>query len=229
MKRGLFTLALLVLIAALVVGMSACTRQKPRPASPQAEVVATETPVEALVTTVPSPPATTIRVTEEATPTLVTGLPTLTPTPAVGEEATPPPPVVSSPTSTPQTTPTAIATAPVPPPTAVSGAEVTYYTVQPGDTLSSIARRFNITVEALMRANDIPNPHSIDVGRELVIPKAGEGPPTPGGGRVHIVQPGENLFRIALRYGVTIEDIVRANDDIVDPRYIYVGQRLTIP
>ena len=52
--------------------------------------------------------------------------------------------------------------------------------------------------------------------------------PPPGGGRTHIVQPGENLFRIALMYSVTIEDITRANN-IVNPRYIYVGQELIIP
>lgn len=224
MKRGLFILALLVLIAALVAGMTGCTRQKPV----IAEATATETlVVEAGVTTTPSPPATVIGVTE-ATPTQVAGIPPLTPTPTpeAGEEAMPTGP---SPSPTPTFAVTPAATAPVPTPTVVPGAEVTYYTVQRGDTLSSIARRFNTTVEAILRANNIANPNYIYAGQKLVIPKAGEAPPSPpGGGKVHVVQAGDNLFRIALRYGVTIEEITRANN-IVNPRYIYVGQELTIP
>jgi LysM repeat protein len=44
----------------------------------------------------------------------------------------------------------------------------------------------------------------------------------------HIVQPGENLFRIGLRYGLTVDQVARANG-IVNPNTIYVGQQLCIP
>lgn len=44
---------------------------------------------------------------------------------------------------------------------------------------------------------------------------------------VHVVQPGENLFRIALRYGTTVQAIQQANG--LTGTLIYVGQRLTIP
>jgi LysM repeat protein len=44
----------------------------------------------------------------------------------------------------------------------------------------------------------------------------------------HIVQPGENLFRIALRYGTTVDAIVAANG-LTNARKIYAGQRLVIP
>jgi putative chitinase len=47
-------------------------------------------------------------------------------------------------------------------------------------------------------------------------------------GHVHIVRPGENLYRIALRYGTTINAIAHANG-IHNTRLIYVGQRLVIP
>jgi uncharacterized protein YraI len=54
-------------------------------------------------------------------------------------------------------------------------------------------------------------------------------PPTPPPGyRVHVVQPGENLFRIALRYGVNMYDIARLNG-IINLGLIYVGQTLRIP
>jgi len=45
---------------------------------------------------------------------------------------------------------------------------------------------------------------------------------------VHTVQPGENLYRIALRYGTTVRAIAAANH-ISNPNLIYVGQRLVIP
>jgi LysM repeat protein len=53
-------------------------------------------------------------------------------------------------------------------------------------------------------------------------------PGTPSATIVHVVQRGENLFRIALRYNTTVEAIAAANG-ISDPRLIYVGQKLTIP
>jgi len=45
---------------------------------------------------------------------------------------------------------------------------------------------------------------------------------------IHVVQPGENLFRIALRYNLTVGDLAIANG-IVDPARIYAGQVLIIP
>ncbi len=47
-------------------------------------------------------------------------------------------------------------------------------------------------------------------------------------GPVHVVQRGENLYRISLRYGTTVQAIARANG-IRNPNLIYVGQRLIIP
>jgi lipoprotein NlpD len=47
-------------------------------------------------------------------------------------------------------------------------------------------------------------------------------------GAYHVVKPGENLFRIAQTYGLTYEELARAND-IKDARHILVGQRIFIP
>jgi LysM repeat protein len=48
------------------------------------------------------------------------------------------------------------------------------------------------------------------------------------GGNIHIVQPGENLFRIAMRYGTSVQAIAMANG-LPNPNRIFVGQRLFIP
>src|SRR5512142_3076808 len=52
--------------------------------------------------------------------------------------------------------------------------------------------------------------------------------PLPGGTTIHVVQPGETLFQIAIEYGTTVDAISGANG-ITDPQYITVGQRLLIP
>jgi LysM repeat protein len=51
---------------------------------------------------------------------------------------------------------------------------------------------------------------------------------TGGEARIHIVQPGDNLFRIALRYHTTVSALIAMNG-IGDPQVIYVGQRLYVP
>ena len=94
--------------------------------------------------------------------------------------------------------------------------------VQRGETLYSIARRYGVDMWTIARVNGILNPNRIYVGQRLVIPK---GQPA---ATVHIVQRGETLTRIALRYGVDAWTIARANG-ITNLNHIYVGQRLTIP
>jgi len=104
-----------------------------------------------------------------------------------------------------------------------------YYTVQQGDTLYSIARSFGTTVQAIAQANGILNPAYIRVGQVLLIPTGPPGPPPPPPGPVYYtVQRGDNLYRIALRFGTTVWAIVVANN-ISNPSLIYCGQVLLIP
>jgi LysM repeat protein len=94
--------------------------------------------------------------------------------------------------------------------------------VHRGETLYSIARRYGMDMWTIARANGITNPNRIYVGQRLVIPT---GRPV---GTVHVVRPGETLTWIALRYGVDVWAIARANG-ITNLNHIYVGQRLIIP
>lgn len=170
----------------------------------------------------------------DATITVGTGMPT-TPTPT--SPSTTPTPTSTSPSMTPTATPTATPTptqTPVTPtPTHVPGQQI-IYVVRTGDTLYSIARQFGVTVQALMQINGIYNPHYIQVGQRLIIPRPGDVtpiPPTPWPPQpnpiVHIVQRGDTLYSLARRFGTTVQAIAQWNH-IVNPSRIYVGQRLII-
>lgn len=126
--------------------------------------------------------------------------------------------------------PTEIPPTAEPVPTTPPSGGTTTYTVQRGDTLYSIARRYGTTVEAIAAANGIANPSRIRVGQTLTIPGATGAPaPAPsGGGTTYVVQRGDNLFRIALRYGISYAYLAQYNG-IADPSRIYVGQVLKIP
>lgn len=94
--------------------------------------------------------------------------------------------------------------------------------VRPGETLYGIARYYGVDMWTIARVNNILNPNRIYVGQRLTIPT---GATT---GFIHVVQPGETLTRIALRYGVSTWAIAQANG-IYNMNYIWVGQRLLIP
>lgn len=101
--------------------------------------------------------------------------------------------------------------------------------VQSGEYLGLIAQRYGVSVQAIAAANNITNTSRIYAGQRLVIPGVVvTPPPTVPASRVHIVASGENLFRIAQRYGVTVEAIAAANG-ITNINRVYVGQRLVIP
>jgi LysM repeat protein len=123
--------------------------------------------------------------------------------------------------------------------------------------LYRISLRYGVTVQDIAVASGITNINLITIGQRLTIPRCGTTgvtpPPTstlpatstplgtrvPGapanntpvpatGGRVHVVQQGETLYEISLRYGVPVADIAAANG-IANINLIYLGQELVIP
>lgn len=106
----------------------------------------------------------------------------------------------------------------------------TQHTVRHGQTLSSIARYYGVSVQALMQANNIWNANRIFVGQVLCIPTGGHDGGHDGGScaNVHTVRYGETLSGIAVMYGVSSWAIMEANG-ISNPSRIYAGQRLCIP
>lgn len=221
-ERTRIVIAVILVLAVLgASGLTACTREKPAPTPRPTWVPPTPT---AKITT-PGPTAGATVISVEETPTVAVS----TPVPSA-----PTPTRVSQPTAILTPVPPAPATpvvlpTPVPPTPAPAGPTFTYV-VSPGDTLYSIARRYDTTVDVLVGLNDLSSADDIKVGQELQIPGTAPTPvPTPAPvTTVHVVQAGETLYSIARRYGVTVADLVAANG-IANPDRINVGQRLEIP
>ncbi len=107
------------------------------------------------------------------------------------------------------------------------------HTVQPGETLSSIAQRYGTTTQAIAQANGLVNPNQIYAGQQLKIPSSSSGTTTGGSGgcRIrHTVQQGEWVWNIARHYGVDPNAILAANGLTVQTgNLIYPGMVLCIP
>lgn len=115
------------------------------------------------------------------------------------------------------------------------------YTVQAGDTLWKIARKYNCSVTEIVAANSdrIKNPNRIHAGWQLKIPQSGA--PITGGtpdavlpenkkSGIYIVRQGDTLWKIARKYGCSVAEIVSLNRELIrDPALIYSGWELKVP
>lgn len=96
------------------------------------------------------------------------------------------------------------------------------YTVQSGDTLSSIAAKFGTNYQALASLNGISNPNIIYVGQVLRVNGSAS-----TGSVYYTVRAGDNLSAIASRYGTSYQSIASLNG-LTNPNLIYAGQTLKI-
>jgi LysM repeat protein len=134
------------------------------------------------------------------------------PTPVPGSTNTPGPSPTVSLTPAPHATPTPVfLTDPI------------TYTVQVGDTLYSLSKRYSTTVQAIMQANGMMS-YFLRAGDVIWIPASGSPPPGP---LVHIVQPGETLYSIAQQYSTTVWAIMAANN--LTSSLIWAYRALYIP
>jgi LysM repeat protein len=155
-----------------------------------------------------------------------------TPIPAANPNPTAVPVPTQSPDVQPQPTAVPAANNNSTQPTAVpsTGTCKSPYTVQLGDRLFSIGRLCNVNPYSIAQVNGIFPPYFIYPGQQLAIPGISPGPQptTMPGGNVYVVKPGDNLFRIALAYGRTMQAIAAANG-LSNYNLIFVGQTLVIP
>ena len=115
------------------------------------------------------------------------------------------------------------------------------YTVQAGDTLWAIARKYNCSITEIVAANSdrIKNPNRIHAGWQLKIPQSGA--PITGGtpdavlpenkkSGIYIVRQGDTLWKIARKYGCSVAEIISLNRELIrNPALIYSGWELKVP
>jgi len=106
-----------------------------------------------------------------------------------------------------------------PPSEKVNNENITYI-VKKGDTLISIAKKYNTTYQKIASDNNIKNPNIINVGQKLVINKTSSN-------ITYIVKKGDTLISIAKKYNTTYQKIASDNN-IKNPNIINVGQKLVI-
>ena len=106
--------------------------------------------------------------------------------------------------------------------------------VRRGETLGLIAQRYRSSVTAIAQANQIQDVHRLREGQNLLIPSAGGNssarsvePTSQQLPATHIVRRGDSLSRIAVRYRVSIRDLLLWNNLEVD-QIIHPGQRIRI-
>ena len=98
------------------------------------------------------------------------------------------------------------------------------YVVKKGDTLWSIANNFNVSVNDLKNANNKSN-NSLSIGEQLIIP--GKNTSENVSTIIYTVKSGDNLYSIARRYNVTVNEIKSLNN--LSSNLLSIGQKLSIP
>lgn len=94
------------------------------------------------------------------------------------------------------------------------------HVVRPGDSIYSIAQRYNVSSQKIIADNELENPNRLVIGQTLVILE---------GTRRHLAAPGESIYTIAREYRVSVNAILSANPQITNPAMLSTGQVITIP
>lgn len=98
------------------------------------------------------------------------------------------------------------------------------YTIKSGDTLYKIAEMYGTTINDIVNANGLNRPNDLIVGQSIFIPTSTQNNMT-----TYTVQPGDTMYLISRRLGISLDSLINANKQIPDPNRIQVGQTINIP
>lgn len=112
-----------------------------------------------------------------------------------------------------------------------SSTEDEYYTVVKGDSLYNIAKKFNTTVDEIIKNNNLTST-VLQVGDKLLISKGqattpSETPPSSEDQNIYVVQSGDSLYSIAKKFNTTVQEIKNLNN--LTSNLLSIGQTLKVP
>jgi LysM repeat protein len=132
------------------------------------------------------------------------------------------PPATATPIAPPATA------TPQPAPTQAIAVQTDEYEVLPGDTLSTIAVKFNTSIAGIQLANNLSDARVLQAGQRIKIPTGKIAPDESTFWFVHMVQAGETYGTIAVSLGVQLSDLLRVNN-ITNAALVREGDRVVIP
>ena len=97
------------------------------------------------------------------------------------------------------------------------------YLVKPGDSIRSLASKFNVSVADLIKINNLYNGDDLRVGKEIIVPKNEE-----KYFNIYVIESGDSLYKIAEKYNIN-PTLLGALNGLEMEDYIYPGQELLIP
>lgn len=104
----------------------------------------------------------------------------------------------------------------------VAPAGSNYYTVKSGDSLWSISKKFDITVDELKKANNLSS-NLLSVGQNLIIP----GKEAQATSDEYVVKKGDTLYSIARKYNTSVDNLKSINNITTDS--LAIGQIIKLP
>lgn len=102
------------------------------------------------------------------------------------------------------------------------------YTIKPGDTFYKVARRFNVSLDALIEANPTIDPDRLLVGQRICIPLTTPPVRCPENSIEYSIKSGDTLGKLAIRFNTTVAALRELNPE-VEPENLRIGQKICIP
>ena len=99
------------------------------------------------------------------------------------------------------------------------------YTVKKGDSLYNIAKRYETTVNEIIKLNNLSN-INLSIGQQLLIPESGESTTTLPSYINYTVKKGDSLYSISRKYNIPVDVIIKDNN--LNSNTLSIGQNLKI-
>ncbi|MCM3746695.1 LysM peptidoglycan-binding domain-containing protein [Paenibacillus pasadenensis] len=102
--------------------------------------------------------------------------------------------------------------------------------VKKGDTLYLIGQKYGVSVEEIQKLNpNLTNPHNLLIGTKVKVPSPAGKPSAPELIHKYKVKLGDTLWKLSKAWGVSLQELIKANPQITDPAKLKEGDTVHIP